>query len=171
MNNAEFESLVSQHYESIYRFALSLTGREEDACDLTKQTFARWTQHGFRLCDQSKSKSWLFTTLCMEFLGSNRQDLQFTHVEIESVEPELPSFAPSTAFEMDGRTVMEALWQLDDATRVLLSLFYIQRYSYLEIAALLKVPVGSVISRLSQGKAKLRASLWPTSQKRESSDV
>ena len=161
MNNAEFESLVSLHYESLYRFALSLNGREEDACDLTQQTFYRWAQRSFQLRDRSKAKSWLFTTLYREFLSSKRRGLKFPQVEIESVERELPVFTPSTVLEMDGQSVMEALWQLDEASRVPLSLFYLQQHSYLEIAALLNVPVGTVMSRLSRGKAKLRACLWP----------
>ena len=59
----DFDSLVSLHYASLYRFALSLTRKESDACDLTQQTFYVWASKGHQLEDNSKVKSWLFTTL------------------------------------------------------------------------------------------------------------
>ncbi len=159
MNDAEFESLVSQHYANLYRFALSLCGREAEACDLTQQTFYRWAQRGFQLRDRSKAKTWLFTTLYREHLGTQRRGARFPHVEIESVEHELPKLEASAVNEMDGHSVMEALHQLDEAYRVPLTLFYLQQHSYLEIAALMEVPIGTVMSRLSRGKAQLRARL------------
>jgi RNA polymerase sigma-70 factor (ECF subfamily) len=63
MPSNEFELLVSQFYEPLYRFAFSLTGTEADACDLTQQTFYIWATKGHQLRDRSKVKSWLFTTL------------------------------------------------------------------------------------------------------------
>src|SRR6266705_6911680 len=53
----DFESLVSLHYVSLYRFALSLTRKESDACDLTQQTFYVWASKGHQLEDVSKVKS------------------------------------------------------------------------------------------------------------------
>jgi RNA polymerase sigma-70 factor (ECF subfamily) len=162
MNDAEFQSLVGLHYENLYRFALSLSGREAEACDLTQQTFYRWAQRGFQLRDRSKAKTWLFTTLYREFLGSQRRVTKYPHVEIDSVEHELPKLEASAVNEMDGHSVMEALQSLDEAYRVPLTLFYLQQHSYLEIAAMLEIPIGTVMSRLSRGKAQLRARLTQT---------
>ena len=159
MNDTEFQSLVSLHYENLYRFALSLCGREAEACDLTQQTFYRWAQRGFQLRDRSKAKTWLFTTLYREHLGTQRRVAKFPQVEIESVEHELPKLETTTVNEMDGHSVMEALHQLDEAYRVPLTLFYLQQHSYLEIAAMLEIPIGTVMSRLSRGKAQLRSRL------------
>ncbi len=159
MNDAEFQSLVSQHYENLYRFALSLSGREAEACDLTQQTFYRWAQRGFQLRDRSKAKTWLFTTLYREYLGTQRRGARYPHVEIDSVEHELPKLEASAVNEMDGHSVMEALHQLDEAYRVPLSLFYLHQHSYQEIAVLLEIPIGTVMSRLSRGKAQLRSRL------------
>jgi hypothetical protein len=63
MGNSAFTHLVEAHYASLYRFALSLARREGDACDLVQQTFYIWATKGEALREESKAKSWLFTTL------------------------------------------------------------------------------------------------------------
>ena len=51
MPQDDFEQLVSQHYEALYRFAFSLTQVEADAWDLTQQTFYLWSTKGHQLRD------------------------------------------------------------------------------------------------------------------------
>jgi RNA polymerase sigma-70 factor (ECF subfamily) len=60
---------------------------------------------------------------------------------------------------MDAQLVMEALQEVEPVFREPLTLFYLQDFSYLEIAEVLSVPIGTVMSRLSRGKAHLRARL------------
>src|SRR5216683_1283752 len=86
----DFEGLVNLHYVSLYRFALSLTRKESDACDLTQQTFYVWANKGHQLRDVSKVKSWLFTTLHREFLEMRRKQTRFPHFELSQVSQELP---------------------------------------------------------------------------------
>ena len=156
MDEPDFDQLVSDYYQPLYRFALSLTEREAEACDLTQQTFFLWASKGQQLRDRSKVKSWLFTTLHREFLGSRRRNTRFPHHEIESVERELPPVTPATVNELDAETVLHALTNVDEVYRAPLMLFYLEDHSYLEIAAVLDVPVGTVMSRLARGKAQLR---------------
>jgi RNA polymerase sigma-70 factor (ECF subfamily) len=155
----DFDQLVSDFYQPLYRFALSLTEREAEACDLTQQTFFLWASKGQQLRDRSKVKSWLFTTLHREFLGSRRRNTRFPHHEIESVEHELPPVTPATINELDASAVMRALTSVDEVYRAPLMLFYLEDHSYLEIAAILEVPAGTVMSRLARGKAQLRVLL------------
>lgn len=155
----EFDHLVQEHYQGLYRFALSLTQREADAADLTQQTFLRWATRGFQLRDRSKAKTWLFTTLYREFLSGHRRGRRYPHVELADAEPDLPAVEPRTVESMDGQAVLEALQQLDETFRAPLMLFYLQQHSYQEIAAILAIPIGTVMSRLSRGKAQLRQKL------------
>lgn len=159
MQEPDFDQLVGDYYQPLYRFALSLAGREAEACDLTQQTFFLWASKGQQLRDRSKVKSWLFTTLHREFLGSRRRNARFPHHEIESVEHELPPVTPATINELDASTVMQALMSVDEVYRAPLMLFYLEDHSYLEIAAILEVPAGTVMSRLARGKAQLRTLL------------
>ena len=159
MDEPDFDQIVSDYYQPLYRFALSLAERESEACDLTQQTFFLWASKGQQLRDRSKIKSWLFTTLHREFLGSRRRTTRFPHHEIESVERELPPVTPATVNEMDAATVMQALMNVDEVYRAPLMLFYLEDHSYLEIAAVLDVPIGTVMSRLARGKAQLRGLL------------
>ena len=159
MDEPDFDQIVSDFYQPLYRFALSLAERESEACDLTQQTFFLWAAKGQQLRDRSKIKSWLFTTLHREFLGSRRRTTRFPHHEIESVERELPPVTPATVNELDAATVMQALMSVDEVYRAPLMLFYLEDHSYLEIAAVLEVPVGTVMSRLARGKAQLRGLL------------
>jgi len=152
----EFENLVRAHYASLYRFALSLTRSETDASDLTQQTFLIWGSKGHQLRDRSRAKTWLFTTLHREFLRQRRHETRFPRVELGAVEPELPVVEPEgiEILQLDG--VLRALARVEPLYQATLSLFYLEQMSYREMADILGVPIGTVQSRLSRGKAQLR---------------
>ena len=156
MDELSFEQVVNMYYQSLYRFALGLAGRENEAWDLTQQTFYRWATKGHQLRDKSKVKTWLFTTLHREFLNSRRRGNRFPQVEMESVIHELPSVPPDGEAAADGSTVKAALSRVAEPYRAALLLFYLEDHSYAEIAEILDVPVGTVMSRISRGKALLR---------------
>ena len=87
MNSAEhFEAIVHEHYEPLYRFALSLTRSRWDASDLTQHTFYVWATKGHQLQDSSKAKSWLFTTLHRAFLQVRIRQNRCVHQDMEMLE-------------------------------------------------------------------------------------
>jgi RNA polymerase sigma-70 factor, ECF subfamily len=158
MSEVDFQQLVSQQYAPLYRFAVSLAKAETDAADLTQQTFFLWASKGHQLRDASKAKAWLFTTLYREFLGRRRHEDRFPQVELDDVREEEMSVSPNVnAF--DGATVLQALHEVQEGFRTPLTLFYLEQFSYQEIADMLEVPIGTVMSRLSRGKAQLRQRL------------
>src|SRR5882724_9394648 len=108
-----FESLVARFYEPLYQFAFSLTRAESDACDLTQQTFYVWATKGHQLRDETKVKSWLFTTLHREFLESRRRQTRFPHFELTQVGAELPPVSPARVNQLDAPQVLQALGQVD----------------------------------------------------------
>jgi RNA polymerase sigma-70 factor, ECF subfamily len=156
MPDDEFEHIVSQHYELLYRFAFSLTRSEADACDLTQQTFYIWATKGHQLQDRSKVKSWLFTTLHREFLNTRKRFVRFPHVELEEGIEDLPVVAPNVVNSLDGVQAVEYLGQVQEPFRAALTLFYLNDASYQEIADILQVPLGTVRSRISRGIAQLK---------------
>jgi len=151
--------LVDQFHGPLYRFACRLTGSEADACDLVQETFYIWVRKGGQLREPAKVKAWLFTALHREFLQARRHVARFPEVEFSGAEAELPALAPDTLARMDGETIAGLLRGLDDVFRAPLALFYLEDYSYDEIAAILGLPLGTVKSRLSRGIAQIRQRL------------
>ncbi len=156
---ADFEHLVREHYQALYRFAYSLSGQEADACDLTQQTFALWAEKGHQLRKAERAKSWLFTTLYREFLRSRRRGNRFPHLELTEAERELPPVTTDSVRTLESEEVMDALNRVDESFRAPISLFYIGSHSYKEISSILDVPIGTVMSRISRGKEQLRSLL------------
>src|ERR1017187_128612 len=155
-DNVEFESLVTRFYAPLYQFAFSLTRAEADACDLTQQTFTVWATKGHQLRDASKVKTWLFTTLHREFLDSRRRQTRFPHFDLDTAEPELPVISPAAVSQLDTAQVLDALTRVDEVYQAPVALFYLQDCSYNEIAEILKVPLGTVKSRLARGIGQLQ---------------
>ena len=154
-DGVNFESLVACYYKPLYQFAYSLARDEAEACDLTQQTFCIWAAKGHQLRDSSKVKTWLFTTLHREFLGTRRRQTRFPHVELEQAAPELPAVTPEAVSRLDVAQVLAALARLDETYQAPVALFYLQDCSYNEIAEILDVPLGTVKSRLARGLGRL----------------
>ncbi len=152
----EFEELVDAHYQALYRFGFSLAKNPDRAADLVQQTFCIWAEKGHQLKDRSKAKTWLFTTLYREHLGHARRSTRYPEQELGDVEHQLPVHEPDAERKMDGRRAVELLGALDETFRAPLTLFYMQQHSYKEIAKILDVPIGTVMSRISRGKEQLR---------------
>ena len=156
IDDQTFEALVGAHYEALYRFAFSLVQSESDARDLVQEAYAQLARKGGQIKSVAKAKSWLFTTLYRAFVDGHRKDVRHPRVELEEAEPELPVTEPSVVERVDGASVMAALERVDEVFRAPLVLFYLEDHSYLEIAEILGVPPGTVMSRISRGRALLR---------------
>jgi len=156
LDDATFEEVVNAHYQPLYRFAFSLAAHEAEARDLTQETFAQLGRKGDQIQDRSKIKSWLFTTLYRAFVDSHRSRMRHPHVEVEGAEDELPVTLPKAGERLDAALALQALKQVPEVYRAPLTLFYLEQHSYLEIAEILGVPPGTVMSRISRGRALLR---------------
>lgn len=154
---SEFAELIDAHYQALFRFAMSLTRNVDRASDLVQETFCIWAAKNEQLRDRSKAKTWLFTTLHREFLTQRRRAAKFSDEPLDEGRVEA-MVAPEEDAErqMDGQRAMELLGALEETYRAPLALFYLQQHSYKEIAEILDVPIGTVMSRLSRGKEMLR---------------
>ncbi len=155
-NNLDFDEIVSAYYQPLYRFGYSLAKNEHEAGDLAQQTFFIYAEKGAALRDKSKVKSWLFTTLYREFLRRKRKDERMDHYEPAMLEDAGGTVDPHIRRTMDANLAVEALEEVDEVYRQPLALFYLKDLAYKEIAEVLDVPIGTIMSRLSRGKAQLR---------------
>jgi RNA polymerase sigma-70 factor, ECF subfamily len=151
------EAAVSAYYSALYRFALGLSRREADAADLTQRAFERLSEKGNTVRDTERTKTWLFTTLYRDFLQQKRHDTRFPKIELDEVLDDKIAELPRADVAADMSAAVAALHALEEPFRSVLVLFYLQEHSYREIAEILDVPVGTVMSRLARGKEMLRA--------------
>lgn len=150
--------LIADHHQSVYRYAYRLTGCQADAEDLCQQVFLKAHEKISQLRDVGSARSWLFTILRNSFFKSCRHRFPIPAgnfgVEIDDVVDEIPQESA-----VDTEQLQRALGQLPEKYRVVLLMFYYEDISYREIAEKLKVPIGTVMSRLSRAKRQLRAGL------------
>jgi RNA polymerase sigma-70 factor (ECF subfamily) len=159
---SEFEQLVDAWYRPLFRFAMSLCGSKGTACDLVQQTFYAWAEKGHQLRDRNKAKAWLFTTLHREFLQLVRRESRLVPLEDDDDAPapdEQPPPGPEVIEGIEAEDLYAAMGELPEVFKVALSLYYLEAFTYTQIAELLGVPIGTVMSRLARGKQKLRRKL------------
>ena len=151
----DFENLVRRYYRDLYYFAFSLAGNEAEASDLVQETFYIWASKGDQLREFTRAKSWLFTTLHREFLQAQRRRGRIQEHDLDEVERELPRVSPESINRIDAATALSFLARIDERYRAPLALYYLEDCSYLEISAILDVPLGTVQSRIARGKAQM----------------
>jgi RNA polymerase sigma-70 factor (ECF subfamily) len=156
---ANLAPIVDRFYGPLYQFAVRLTRSESDAADLVQETFFTLIQHLHQIRDLSRIKCWLFTTLRRSFLMEVRQRAKHREIEFLPDVHGLQAEDPGHWSTLDALTVRRALLQLDESHRTALQLFYVKNLSYREIGKTLKIPIGTVMSRLSRGKAQLKSIL------------
>lgn len=164
MERSEFQRIVDQFYQPLYRFALSLTRNEADARDLTQDLFVRWAEKGHQLKDPSKTKPWLFTTMHRLFLRNIKKSARRPTQPLHLIEThQLPNSAASHEKAATANGIIQTLEEMDDVYRVPLTLFYLRQHTYQEIADILDIPIGTVMSRLNRGRRSLREKCGVTS--------
>ncbi len=160
MADREFESVVERFYADLFRFGLSLARNEHDAGDLVQQTFVVYARKGAQIREGEKVRSWLFTTLYREFLRVRSRGERM--VAMDDAVRDLVESAPAEAERhAERQDALEALQALEEGHRAVLTLFYLEGLAYKDIAFILNVPIGTVMSRLSRAKIALRKRLNP----------
>jgi RNA polymerase sigma-70 factor (ECF subfamily) len=149
--------LVDEHYEFLYRFAMRLTGSGADAEDLVQQAFLTAHAKYDQLREPDKARAWLIVVVRNAFRKSLRRD----RPQPLSTMADFPEPSQNGAGEptIDTESVQAALSELAEEFRTPLILFYFEEFSYKQIAEVLEVPIGTVMSRLSRGKEHLRSRL------------
>jgi RNA polymerase sigma-70 factor (ECF subfamily) len=159
-----FAALVDEHQRFIFNLALRLLKDENEALDLTQETFVRaWTAlPNFR--GQSQFRTWLYritTNLCYNRLPNLRRSLNDLGDDVMEEIPESNFDNPAHKFE-SGETrkhLYKAIDELDANYKLLITLRYQNELSYEEIASTLNLPLGTVKTGIFRAKEQLRKSL------------
>ena len=149
--------LISNHHARAYRYALHLSGSPADAEDVVQQAFLIAQQRLHQLRDVHKAESWLLSIVRTTFLKSIRRQRPVDAGSLELNIGEIPADVADSP--IDQEQLQHALACLSDDYRLVLLMYYFEELSYREIAERLELPIGTVMSRLSRAKGKLRAAL------------
>lgn len=166
-----FEAVALVHLDSVYRLALRLCLKRTEAEDLVQDTYLRAFSHFDQFQPGTNCRAWLFAILRNAFLNrvarDGREVLELDEGRLERVAAESSGFSGSTATNPEeeffrhvvDKDVAEALDRLPFLFREAVVLADLEECSYQEIAQICGVPVGTVMSRLSRGRQRLRAGL------------
>src|SRR5262249_24456601 len=153
-------TLVEEHYASLYRYAYRLSGSAADAEDLTQDAFCQAQLKLDQLREPARARGWLFSILRNAYLHRVRDKKQENAVSLEAL-AELPERPLETVPEIDSAQLRKALNELPEVFRTTIILYYVEEFSYREIAEQMELAMGTVMSRLARAKAYLRAPLVP----------
>lgn len=145
-------TLVNEHHAALYRYAFRLTGSAVDAEDLVQQAFLLAHQRLAQLREESRAAAWLMAIVRNCFLKGKRRMRPSEPLLDEPLaddEEEFPDW-------VDPDQLQLALDKLPDDARLILVMYFFEDCSYKEIAEALEVPIGTVMSRLSRAKVRLR---------------
>ncbi len=172
LSREEFETEALQHLDALYASALRFTRDRRDAEDLVQDTFVRACRFLDRFQPGTNLKAWLFRILTNTFINKYRRtSRERTIVEgpgREQVTDQLHSPDAADRAENPERTLLDRLVSEEvlaaiDAVpidfRMVVLLADLHDFSYREIADILDVPVGTVMSRLFRGRKHLQRSL------------
>lgn len=160
-----FEPLIEAYEKQIYHLCLRMTGNPEDARDLTQESFLKAWQKLGQYHVESAFSTWLYrlsSNLCIDFLRQQKRRTVFslTTEEDTGEELEVASVDPSPeeiVLQMDDRrAVADAMKELDEDHRLILTLRVVEDMPYEQIAQVLGVKEGTVKSRLARARTKLR---------------
>jgi RNA polymerase sigma-70 factor (ECF subfamily) len=139
----------------LQRFARWLTRDAGRADDLVQATLERALIHWRSRRDDTALRAWLFAIVYRQFLDDQRRARRHARM-LELFSRTTPAEQPSVEREVVAQSVVQALEQLPDEQRHLLLWVSVEGLRYREVANLLDIPIGTVMSRLSRARAALR---------------
>ena len=155
---ADAEALLEPLIPALRRYAYALVRNHDAADDLVQDTLERALSRWSLRRRDGDLRAWLFTIQRNLHISSLRQDgRRGPHVELD--ESTTPSNAATQESGIEVLDILAALDQLPEEQKSLLLLVGVEEFSYDDAAKIMGVPAGTVMSRLSRGRQRLRALL------------
>ncbi len=149
-----FAAHATQYIPRLRRYARALTGDASAADDLVQDTLERALVKHSLWREGTDLRAWLFTVMHNVFVNQIRSAAASRTVPMDDAIADLPH--PQTTDRLEIRDLDTALQALPDEQRTVLLLVGLEQMTYDEAARVLEVPIGTVMSRLSRGRERLR---------------
>jgi RNA polymerase sigma-70 factor (ECF subfamily) len=157
-----WEQIVKQHWRKVYNVAYQFVGSHEQAEDLAQEIFLKIFRSLDTFDRRANFQTWLISVsrnLCIDHYRSVRKERQTINRDVaaEDLAPVSATMSPLAALENRDLAALlrQALQTLPQSLRTAVLLRDIQELSYLEIAERLRLPEGTVKSRINRGRKEL----------------
>ncbi len=161
-----FENEALPCMADVFRVAKYLTRDNAEAEDLTQETFAQALQSFHRYTPETNCRAWLVTILY--HLNSKRRRKLGQLKLVEDTEEQIANtvaFEPSVPQNITDEEILRALERIPENYRNVVILTDVEDFSYKEVAGLMQMPIGTVMSRLHRGRRLLRQQLTDYARK------
>jgi len=168
-----FEQAVLEHLDALYGTALKMTGQVAEAEDLVQDTFLRAIRFHRKFEPGTNLKAWLFKMMVNLFINRYRRKRRSREIQEGSERHEmLERMYPSDQLASTSKPeeyffeklfsddVVAALCELPHDFKMVVLLVDVNDFSYAQVADILGIPVGTVMSRLHRGRKLLQSSLY-----------
>lgn len=148
-------TVIQQELTRLRRFAYSLTGNKADADDLVQNLAVRLLKTG--LPEDVDPVPWMLRickNLWIDELRSREVRMKATNND-QLQTPSLTDGERSSRYQVDAGKVLKAMTSLSDNQRIALSLVAIEGMSYAQVAEILEVPIGTIMSRVARARDNL----------------
>jgi len=174
-DRARFEALVNEHLDSLYGTALRLTRNRTTAEDLIQDTFLKAWRSFHTFQDGTNARAWLYKILMNAYIDSYRRSTRAPEMVDHEDVGDFYLYAKAQESDQYRRMgdpeeillskimdadVKSALEQVPEPFRAAVILADLEDFSYREIAGILDIPIGTVMSRLYRGRRHLQRLLW-----------
>jgi len=174
-DQADFERDAMQYAPQLYSAALRMTRNTADAEDVVQETFLKAYRAYHTFQEGTNLKAWLYRILTNTYINRYRKqakrptEVDFGEVEDLYLYKRLGAEQPSGASRSAEEEVLEqfveadvkaAVEDLPEHFRMPVLLADVEGFSYKEIAEILDIPIGTVMSRLHRGRKLLQRALW-----------
>jgi RNA polymerase sigma-70 factor (ECF subfamily) len=166
LRTREAQRALEQARTRLYRVAYSWCHSAALADDLVQETLSKALQKSSQLRDPAARDAWLFTILANCYRDHFRKQKDMDDIDEVEISTESTPETDTSRAQVITK-VRAAIAELPEGQRQVVTLVDLEGFSYLEVAQILEVPIGTVMSRLCRARNAMKTRLLPELQNQQ----